>query len=94
MRPTREPATNNRQNYMVTSETWGRRDLLKRERWAKLFIDTLYHYRGSAYLGFELDAPPQGLKPNSSFNLDGAAEAAPLQTAARPTTDSRRPTTT
>jgi len=171
MRPTREPASNNRQTYMVTSETWGRRDLLKREPWARLFIDILYHYRGSAYLllefvlmpdhfhilitpigsleravqfvkggfsfrakkelgsnmevwqkgfsdhrirdaedyerhvqyihlnpvrkhlcdkppeyvyssahpGFELDAPPRGLKPDSSFNLDGAPEGAPLQ---------------
>jgi len=172
MRPTREPATNNRQTYMVTSEAWGRRDLFKREPWAKLFIDTMYHYRGSSYLlhefvlmpdhfhllitpvgsleravqfvkggfsfrakkelgsnmevwqkgfsdhrirdaedyerhvqyihlnplrkhlcekpgeypyssaypGSEVDAPPQGLEPSSSFNLDGAAEAAPLQT--------------
>jgi len=50
MRPTREPATNNRQTYMVTSETWGRRALFKRGPWARLLIDTLYHYRGSAYL--------------------------------------------
>jgi len=171
MRPTREPATNNRQTYMVTSGTWGHRDLLKREPWARLFIDTLYHYRGSAYLlhefvlmpdhfhvvmtpigslqravqfikggfsfrakkelgsnmevwqkgfsdhrirdaedyerhvhyihfnpvrkhlcdkpseyvyssahpGFELDAPPQGLKPGFLSNPDGAPEGAPLQ---------------
>ncbi len=49
MRPTREPATNNRQTYMVTSETWGRRALFRNQRWAELFIDTLLHYRGSAY---------------------------------------------
>lgn len=50
MRPKREHATNNRQTYMVTSETWGRRSLFRSERWAKLFIDTLYHYRGTAFL--------------------------------------------
>ena len=171
MRPTREPATNNRQTYMVTSETWGRRDLFRREPWARLMLDTLYHYRGSTYLlhefvlmpehfhilitpvgsleravqfvkggfsyrakkelgsnmevwqkgfsdhrirdaedyqhhvryihfnpvrkhlcekpeeyayssahpGFELDVPPQGLKPDSSSDPDGAPEGAPLQ---------------
>jgi len=35
---------------MITSSTWGRRALFSREVWAKLLIDTLYHYRGSAYL--------------------------------------------
>ncbi len=34
---------------MITSPTWGRRSLFQREPWAKLFIETLYHYRGSAY---------------------------------------------
>jgi putative transposase len=156
---------------MVTTETWERRVLFHVDLWAKLFIDTLYHYRGQAYLlhefvvmpdhihvlitphtslekavqfikggfsyrakkelgsnleiwqkgfqdhrirdasdyaahvtyihnnpvkehlgeraqdfpyssahpGFELDPVPQGLKPQSSLGLDGAAEAAPLQ---------------
>jgi REP-associated tyrosine transposase len=59
MRPTREPATNNRQIYMVTSETWGRRDLFKREPWARLMLDTLYHYRGSAYLLHEFVLMPE-----------------------------------
>ncbi|MFI5089566.1 MAG: REP-associated tyrosine transposase [Terriglobales bacterium] len=58
MRPTREPATNNQQTYMVTSETWGRRDLFKRDPWARLLIDTLYHYRGSAYLLHEFVLMP------------------------------------
>ena len=49
MRPTREPARNNQQCYMVTSETWGRRSLFHLDRWAELFIDTVEHYRGSAY---------------------------------------------
>jgi putative transposase len=50
MRPTREPARHNQQTYIVTSGTWGRRNLFAKERWAKLFLGTLYHYRGSAYL--------------------------------------------
>jgi putative transposase len=49
MRPTREPARHNQQTYMVTSETWGRRTLFRAEPWARFFIDTLYHYRGTAY---------------------------------------------
>jgi putative transposase len=43
---------------MVTSETWGRRDLFRNERWACLLIDTLYHYRGSAYLLHEFVIMP------------------------------------
>jgi putative transposase len=35
---------------MVTTSTWGQRELFRNERWAKLLIDTLRHYRGSAYL--------------------------------------------
>jgi len=50
MRPRREHATNNRQTYMVTSSTWGRRLLFNAEPWAKLFIDTLYQYRPASYL--------------------------------------------
>lgn len=50
MRPTREHATNNRQTYMITSSTWGRRTLFQNDGWARLLVDTLYHYRGSAYL--------------------------------------------
>jgi putative transposase len=50
MIPKREPATHNNQTYMVTTETWSRRSLFNNDRWAKLLIDTLYHYRGSAYL--------------------------------------------
>jgi putative transposase len=36
----------------------------------------------SAHPGFELDAAPQGLKPESSRGIHGAAEAAPLQSVA------------
>jgi REP-associated tyrosine transposase len=35
---------------MVTTETWGRRALLRAEPWARLLLDALYHYRGTAYL--------------------------------------------
>ena len=72
MRPTREPATNNGQTYMITSSTWGRRDLFSREIWAKLLIDTLYHYRGTAYLLHEFVVMPDHihvlLTPNTSLD--------------------------
>ena len=58
MRPTREHATNNGQTYMVTSSTWGRRALFQKERWARLLVDTLYHYRGTAYLLHEFVIMP------------------------------------
>ena len=179
MRPTREHATNTGHTYMITSATWDRRSLFRNDLWARLFVDTLYHYRGSAYLlhefvimpdhihvlltpksslekavqfikggfsyrakqelgskmevwqkgfsdhrirdagdylqhvsyirqnpvrknlceraenygyssacpGFELDAAPQGLKPESSKKPSGAAEAAPFQGAFSPDKD-------
>lgn len=58
MRPTREHATSNGQTYMITSSTWARRALLSRDVWANLLIDTLYHYRGSAYLLHEFVVMP------------------------------------
>jgi len=58
MRPVREHATSNGQTYMISSSTWGRRSLFSREVWAKLLIDTLYHYRGSAYLLHEFVVMP------------------------------------
>ncbi len=44
---------------MVSTETWGRRALFQNEGWAKLFIDSLYHYRGSAYLLHEFVVMPE-----------------------------------
>ncbi len=61
MRPIREHATSNGQTYMITSSTWGRRALFSREAWAQLLIDTLYHYRGSAYLLHEFVIMPDHL---------------------------------
>ena len=46
---------------MVTTSTWGRRALFRAEPWAKLLIDTLYHYRGSAYLLHEFVIMPDHL---------------------------------
>jgi len=43
---------------MITTETWQRRPLFHNERWAKLLIDTLYHYRGSALLLHEFVIMP------------------------------------
>lgn len=58
MRPQREHATNNQQTYMLTTSAWGRRALFRNERWATLLIDTLYHYRGTAYLLHEFVIMP------------------------------------
>jgi len=58
MKPQREHATNNSQTYMVTSSTWERRALFHAEPWAKLLIDTLYHYRGTAYFLHEFVIMP------------------------------------
>jgi REP-associated tyrosine transposase len=43
---------------MVTSQSWGRVELFNRERWAKLFIEVLYRYRGAAYLLHEFVLMP------------------------------------
>ena len=58
MIPKREHATNYGQTYMVTTEAWGRRALFRAEPWARLLIDTLYHYRDSAYLLHEFVIMP------------------------------------
>ena len=50
MIPRREVATNNGQTYFVTSNTAERRPLFRHERWAKLFLETLYGYRPERYL--------------------------------------------
>jgi putative transposase len=49
VRPRREHATSNGQTYFVTSRTAESRELFRKEEWAKLFVDVLYHYRGDAY---------------------------------------------
>ena len=61
MRPTREHATKNQQTYMVTASTWGRQGHFRNEPWVKLLIDTLYRYRGSAYLLHEFVIMPDHL---------------------------------
>jgi putative transposase len=58
MRPTREHSTHNGQSYMIGSQTWARRELFRNEKWADLLIDTLYHYRASAYLLHEFVIMP------------------------------------
>jgi REP-associated tyrosine transposase len=56
--PTREHATNTGQTYMITSTTWERRPLFRNDRWARLLIDTLYHYRCTAYFLHEFVVMP------------------------------------
>ena len=46
---------------MVTTSTWGRRNLFRNERWANLLIDTINHYRGFAYLLHEFVIMPDHL---------------------------------
>ena len=59
MKPAREHATNNGQTYFVTSETMRRQMLFANERWAKVFIEILYHYREErAYLLHEFVVMP------------------------------------
>ncbi len=43
---------------MITSSTWGRRSLFSREPWARLLIETLCHYRATAYLLHEFVVMP------------------------------------
>jgi len=56
MRPKREIATSNGQTYFVTSNSTGRKPFFRHERWAKLFLETLYGYCPERYLihGFVL----------------------------------------
>jgi REP-associated tyrosine transposase len=46
---------------MITTSTWTRHDLFCNERWANLLMDTIYHYRGSAYLLQEFVIMPDHL---------------------------------
>jgi putative transposase len=59
MRPRREHATNNGQTYFITSETAERRMLFGNERWAKLLLQVMYHYRGRAFLLHEFVVMPE-----------------------------------
>jgi putative transposase len=56
MIPNREVAPNNGQTYFVTSNSAERKPFFRHERWAKLFLETLYGYRPERYLlhGFVL----------------------------------------
>ncbi|HWR36866.1 MAG TPA: transposase [Clostridia bacterium] len=59
LRPQREPVRNNGQTYFVTAQTWQRRPLFLARPWASLFIETLLHYRPSAYLLHEFVLMPE-----------------------------------
>ncbi len=58
MKPKREHATRTGNTYMVTSTTWNRAGHFRNERWARLLIDTIYHYRETAYLLHEFVVMP------------------------------------
>jgi putative transposase len=46
---------------MITTGTWERRDLFCNEHWLNLLVDTIYRYRGSAYLLHEFVIMPDHL---------------------------------
>jgi putative transposase len=50
MKPAREHATHGGHTYFVTSQTYERRLFFGNERWAKLMLEVLNHYRERAYL--------------------------------------------
>jgi putative transposase len=50
MKPSREHATHGGHTYFVTSQTYERRLFFGNERWAKLMLEVLNHYRERAYL--------------------------------------------
>jgi putative transposase len=45
--------------YFVTSQTWQRSPLFRNSRWADLFLETVYSYRGRAYLLHEYVLMPE-----------------------------------
>jgi len=53
MKPAREHATHGGHTYFVTSQTYERRLFFGNERWAKLMLEVLNHYRERAYLFHE-----------------------------------------
>ncbi len=59
MKPPREHATNNGQTYFITSETAERRMLFGNERWARLFLEVLCHYRERAFLLHDFVVMPE-----------------------------------
>ena len=58
MRSTRK-ITRPGETYFVTSQTWQRRPLFRKQRWAELLLETLNGYRGRAYLLHEYVLMPE-----------------------------------
>ena len=44
-KPPRDHTSFGSDTYFITASTWGHRPLLQTDRMARLFVDTLYHYR-------------------------------------------------
>jgi len=44
-KPPRDHTSFGSDTYFVTASTWGHRSLFQTDRMARLFINTLYHYR-------------------------------------------------
>src|SRR5437660_608020 len=58
MKPAREHATYNNLTYFVTSQTWGRKSFFQHERWARFFLEMLFHYRERGYFLHEFVVMP------------------------------------
>jgi len=73
MRPKREIATHNGQTYFVTSNFAERQPFFRHERWASLFLETLYGYRPERYLLHEFVLMPDHfhllITPQKSLEL-------------------------
>jgi putative transposase len=49
MRPKRETIRSNEFAYFVSTQTVGRKPLFRHDRWARLMLSTINHYRGTGY---------------------------------------------
>ena len=58
MKPPREPTRQSASTYFVTAQTSERKYLFRNQRWADLFLKTLFHYQGEGYLLHEFVLMP------------------------------------
>jgi putative transposase len=49
MRPTRETTRSNEYAYFVSTQTAGRKPFFRHDRWARLMLATINHYKGTGY---------------------------------------------
>jgi putative transposase len=61
MRPSREEIRGSEYSYFVSTQTCGRRNLFRVEKWARLIVNVLKHYDGSSYMLHAYVAMPDHL---------------------------------